>query len=268
MSRSILQRFRAVPTCGAIATRAVPTLGAVSTRAAVSRRGAVSTLGAVPLMLLTSLLALAACGPKRLAVVSPVSGADAVAAALERSTRLGEPTRIDFSWRLNESGSRLAGVGVARIEAPYRARLDLFLDNGESVISAALVDDELRLPPGAPEDVLPPTDMMWATLGVFRPVEGTRLIAGENLEDGAQRLRYAYEGRGELHFEVLEQAVRSLEVVEGGAVVEWVRLEPSDDGRYPRSATYRDLVDFRELRIERRSVAAAEPFDPAIWDPR
>jgi len=219
-------------------------------------------------MLLFALFGGWGCGPQRVAVIGPVVGVEGVADGLERSTRLDGPTRIDFSWRLNESGSRLAGVGVARIEPPYRARLDLFLENGESVISAALVDDELRLPPGAPDDVLPPTDMMWATLGVFRPVEGTRLIAGEELEDGGQRLRYAYESRGELHFEVANGAVRSLDVLDGGSVVEWVRLEPSADGRYPDSAVYRNLVDFRELSIERRTVQDSEPFDPAIWDPR
>ena len=219
-------------------------------------------------VLIAAVILLWGCGPKRLAVVGPVAGAEVVAEALERSTRLEGPTRIDFSCRLNESGSRLAGVGVARIEPPYRARLDLFLENGESVISAALVDDELRLPPGAPDDVLPPTDMMWATLGVFRPVEGTRLIAGEELEDGARRLRYAYESRGELHFEVSGGEVRALEVLEGGSVLEWVRLEPAGDGRYPQSAVYRNLVDFRELSIERRAVRSAEPFDPDIWDPR
>lgn len=215
-----------------------------------------------------ALVASAACGPRPLAVVGPIQGPESVASDLQRSTGLQEPTRIDFSWRLNEQGSRLAGVGVARLEPPYRARLDLFLENGESVISAALVEDELRLPPGAPDDVLPPVDMMWATLGVFRPVEGTRLIAGEELEDGARSFRYAYESRGELRFEVLNDAVRSLEVLDRGSVVEWVRLEPSADGRYPVSATYRNLVDFRELRITRESVSAAESFDPAIWDPR
>ena len=50
---------------------------------------------------------------------------------------------------------------MARIEPPSKARLDLFLDNGEGVLSAALVDDELRLPHGAPEDILPPVELMW-----------------------------------------------------------------------------------------------------------
>lgn len=221
--------------------------------------------------LLASTLALTlvvACGPRRLAVLGPLESPGQVAEELERSTRLDEPTRIDFTWRLNEAGSRLGGVGIARIEPPYRARLDLFLDNGESVLSAALVDGDLRLPPTARDDVLPPVDLMWGTLGVFRPVEDTRLVGAERLEEGARRLRYAYPGGEELHFELAGDELRALEVVDGGSVVEWVRLEPSDDGRYPRSATYRDLVEYRELEIVRTSVRAAEPFDPSIWDPR
>ncbi len=214
------------------------------------------------------MLLLVACGPRRLEVVGPIEGPEGVAESVERSTRLTEPTRIDFTWRLNEGGSRLSGDGVARIEPPYRARLDLFLENGESVISAALVDDDLRLPPGAPHDVLPPVDLMWGTLGVFRPMEGMELVAGERLEEGARRLRYREPGGEELRYELVDDTVRALEVVERGSVVEWVRLEPSDDGRYPESATYRNLVDFRELEITRTSVRATAPFDPAIWDPR
>lgn len=221
--------------------------------------------GAVIATVVTTVL-LTGCGPKRLEVVGPIQGPEQVAESLERSTRLTEPTRIDFTWRLNEAGDRLSGVGVARVEPPYMARLDLFLDNGESVLSAALVGDDLRLPPGGRRDVLPPTDLMWATLGVFRPVHGTRLLAGDRLEDGAQRLRYAYDDGAELHFEVVDDSLRALEVVDGGSVVEWVRLV-STDGRYPRSATYRNVADFRELEITRTEVRGAEPFDPEIWNP-
>jgi hypothetical protein len=217
---------------------------------------------------LVGALLLAGCGPKRLEVVGPIQGPERVVESLERSTRLTEPTRIDFTWRLNEAGDRLSGVGVARVEPPYRARLDLFLNNYESVISAALVDDELRLPPGARGDILPPTDLMWATLGVFRPVAGTELLGAERLEGGARRLRYAYVDGAELQFELLDDFLRALEVVHGGSVVEWVRLEPSEDGRYPRSATYRNVVDFRELEITRTKVRSSEPFEPSIWDPR
>jgi hypothetical protein len=217
---------------------------------------------------MVALTALAACAPGRVAVVGPMTAPQPMAESLQSETRLVEPTRIDFTWELNESGARVKGVGVARVEPPYRARLDLFLEKGETVISAALVEDELRLPPGAPDDLLPPVSLMWGTLGVFRPIEGARLVGGDRLENRAQRLRYAYTQGRELHFEVGPGTVRAVELLEGASVVEWVRLETEPGGSYPASATYRNLVDFRELKIVTTSVRSSEPFESAIWDPR
>lgn len=213
-------------------------------------------------------VSVAACAAGGPAVIGPLPDAQATATSLAGSTRLPEPVRIDFSWRLNEAGSRVSGVGVARIEPPYRARLDLFLDNGETVIAAALVDDELRLPPGAPDDVLPPVELMWATLGVFRPMDRASLLGGDRLEEGAERLRYRYADDMSLRYEVMASELRALEFLEGESVVQWVRLTSDGDSRYPESATYRNLIDFRELEITRDSVAVVDPFDGSIWDPR
>jgi hypothetical protein len=215
-----------------------------------------------------ALVAAGACGPKRPAVLGPLDDPARSAEALKSRSRLEEPTRIDFSWELNEAGSRVQGVGVARFEPPYRARLDLFLDNGETVIAAALVDDDLRLPPGAPDDILPPVELMWGTLGVFRPVQGARLVGGDRLEGERQRLRYRSASGEEIQYEVDSRTVHALELLDGSSVVQWVRLAHSDGERYPLSATYRNLVDFRELKITRESARPSEPFDPAIWDPR
>lgn len=209
-----------------------------------------------------------ACGPRRPAVIGPVADASTSASGLERGTQLEEPIRIDFRWELNEAGSRLNGRGVARAEPPYRARLDLFLDDGESVISAALVDDELRLPYGSRDDVLPPVDLIWGTLGVFRPVPGARLVAGERLEDGAERLRYRQIDGTELHYETSGGSLRSVEMREGNTLVQWIRVESEGSSRYPEEATYRNLTAFRELKITRTAYRAAQPFDPEIWDPR
>ena len=144
----------------------------------------------------------AGCGPQRLSVVGPLGDPAATARSLRSGTGLEEPVRIDFRWRLNESGSRVSGVGVARIEPPHRARLDLFLDNDESVTAAALVDDELRLPPGAPDDILPPVQLLWGTLGVFRPTDDARLVGGDRLQGSAERLRYTYDDGTQLHYQV------------------------------------------------------------------
>jgi hypothetical protein len=72
---------------------------------------------------------------------------------LERETPLKEPLQINFRWRLNEARQRHSGIGVARIEPPYRARLDLFTDDLESVVTAVLVDGSLVLPPGSRDDI-------------------------------------------------------------------------------------------------------------------
>lgn len=221
-----------------------------------------------PLLVAVLLLGIAACGPKRLAVVGPMPDPGRSAEALVGGSRLDGPARIDFSWELNEGGSRMHGVGVARVEPPYRARLDLFLDNAETVMAAALVDDDLRLPPGAPDDILPPVELMWGTLGVFRPVSGARLLGGDRLEGTAERLRSGAGSGTEIHYEVDEGAVQGLELLEGRSVVQWVRLAHAGDERFPTTATYRNLVNFRELKITRTAVRPSEPFDAAIWDPR
>ncbi|MDE0897975.1 MAG: hypothetical protein OSA81_03065 [Longimicrobiales bacterium] len=223
---------------------------------------------ATAVVAIAGLLGASACGPQRTAVIGPINDSAPLARATTEGTRLTEPTRIDFAWELNESGARVKGVGVARVEPPYRARLDLFLEGGETVISAALVDDDLRLPAGAPDGLLPPVDLMWGTLGVFRPVEGTTLAGGDRLENGGERLRYRYSGGNEIHYEIVGGTVVALELLEGASVVQWVRLEADGDGRYPASATYRNLVDFRELKILRTALRATEPFADAIWDPR
>lgn len=192
------------------------------------------------------------------------------ARGLERDTELVEPLQIRFAWHLNESGSRMDGLGVARVEPPYRARLDLFLENGETVLSAALVEGELRLPQGARDDILPPVDLMWGALGVFRPSSGAELVGGERLADDAERLRYRRPGGAELHYEVAGGSLRSVEVFRGDDVVEWVRVSgsPEGEGRYPTEATYRNLTDYRELRITRQELRRVRGFDPDIFDPR
>jgi hypothetical protein len=218
------------------------------------------------LVLLAALTA--ACGPRRLAVIAPIPDAADAASRLRSDTDLREPLQIVFGWQLNDGGQRVRGRGVARVEPPYRARLDLFLDNGETVISAGLVDEELRLPPGAPEDILPPPDLMWGALGVFRPQQGTRLLSGDRLEDDGVRLDYGYDDGRQLRYEAVQGALRSLELMDRGHVVQRVDVSAEHQDGYPVEATYRNLADFRELKLVRESLQHVEPFDPDIWDPR
>lgn len=221
-----------------------------------------------PTVLVAVAALLGGCAPRRPAVIGPVGDAQGTARSLQDGTSLETPLRIDFRWELNEAGQRVRGLGVARIEPPYKARLDLFLDNGETVIRAALVEGDLRLPPGSPTDILPPPDLMWGTLGVFRPHGGTRLLGADRLEGGATRLRYGYDDGTELQYQVDGGRLERLEIVEGETVVQRVEVSVREGGdRYPVEATYRNLADFRELRLVRESLETAGPFDPDIWDP-
>jgi hypothetical protein len=213
-------------------------------------------------------VALVGCGTGRALVLGPLP--DPLGAARETSIRtsLTVPARVEFRWILSESGSRVDGLGVVRIEPPARARLDLFLDNGEGVLSAALVDDELRLPEGAPDDILPPVELMWGTLGVFRPMMSAELVGGDELEGEAHRYRYTSGDGNAIHYEVKHDLVRAVEMLDGGSVLQSVHLVTVEGDGYPVEATYRNRVEFRELKITRTSVIPADSFDPSIWDPR
>ena len=217
--------------------------------------------------LAVALLALFACTPHRPEVMAPAVDGEQLALALADQTSLEEPIRVVFSWQLNEGGVRVRGRGVARIEPPYKARLDLFLGNGETVVRAALVDGELRLPPGAPEGILPPPDLMWGVLGVFRPEFGIELMGADRMAGGALRLRYRYADARDLYFGVEGGRIRTVEVLRDGHTTERVELGLDLGSRYPAEATYRNLTAFRELKLTRESVERVESYPPDIWDP-
>ncbi len=232
----------------------------------MSRRRPAFPRPAAP-VLLALLVGVAACGPRRLAVVGPAPDPAATAAALERRTALQAPARIDFQWSYVETDMRSGGRGVARVEPPAYARLDLFLGNGETILRAALVDDGYRLPPGTEVRMLPPPGLMWGALGVFRTDAGARLLGGDRLEGGAVRLRYGYPGGVELHYQVEGEELVRVDLLEGGELRQWVALVPDPEGSRPLEARYRDQVEVRELRLERTSVRPSDPFPAAIWNP-
>ena len=214
---------------------------------------------------LAAALVVAACGSPPPPPPPPID-AGQVALQAERSTRLQTPARVIFEWTAAEQGARFRGRGVARLEPPYRARLDLFLPGGETVARAALVDGELIIPPGVPDGLIPPPRMLWGTVGVLRPGRGAALLGGRAV-DGGILLRYGYASGEELRYHLRNGAIERVELLRDDAVVETVELTLAEDGPYPREAVYRNLPDFRELRITRESWEAVESFPPDIWNP-
>lgn len=188
------------------------------------------------------------------------------ARALRDSTRLREPVRIVFRWRLNESGARLEGEGVARLAPPARARLDLFTQNGETAARVALVDGELRLPPGVDRRLVPPAPLLWTSLGVFRPGEDAEL-RGASGPRNELRLSYALPDGGTLRYDLREEKVRAAELRRDGHGVERVRVSWNGNERFPSEARYRDLAAFRELTVTMESIERVEPYPDEIWRP-
>jgi hypothetical protein len=212
-----------------------------------------------PLFVLV-LVALAGCAAHAPpTTVDPATAADAVAA-----TQPDRPLRVVFEWRALEGEARFNGRGVARIEPPYRARLDLFGPRGDTYLSAALVDDQIRLPPGVQAVQIPPPALMWAVLGVVLPPAEAVLVGTRQDPE-----------RAELHYELEGGTLRY--VLEGGLLrsVRWdgagrrmtVELRGQAGYGLPTQAVFRDQAAVTELMLNLESVDEVDAHSPDIWWP-
>lgn len=194
----------------------------------------------------------------------PETADPAVAEEAVAATAPERPLRVVFSWRALARDARFHGSGAARIEPPYRARLDLFGPNGDGYLSAALVDQELRFPPGTAAVQLPPPGMMWALLGVVAPPAGAEL-RGTRVEPGRTELFYAVDG-GILRYDLRGGRLAAAEWEGNGARMD-VRLDGAAEHDVPRRALFRDLSAFTELELNLEQVDEVEPYPPDIWTP-
>jgi len=210
-------------------------------------------------------IATSSCSSSPPSVPAPPVDAARVALRLEWATRVKRPASILFSWSLSNRDARFQGRGVARVEPPFKARLDLFSGNGETIARAVLVDDDLRMPIGTPDGIIPPAELLWGTLGIFRPGNETTLLGAENLGDGRIRLRYRRADGLVVRYTVRGGGVEEVERIRQGQTVERVTLEQETIDHYPSEATYRNLEAFQELRLSRDSAVPVEPYPPDIW---
>jgi hypothetical protein len=210
----------------------------------------------------------AACAPQLPSVPSGPPAADprAVETELVRATTPDGPRQVNFTWELDEAGSRVRGRGVVRAEAPDRLRLDLFGPRGETYLAAALVGESFRVPPAVAERFpLPSPALLWGAMGVVRPPAGGRL-AGATATGGAASLRYELDGGETLELGAEAMRVRTLRRSGGSGALESVSISYSPAGAL-RRAEYRDRGAYRTLVLNVESITDAAPFPPATWLP-
>lgn len=203
---------------------------------------------------------LLACGTRTV----PDTADPTLAAGVVERTAPDRALQVIFDWRVLDGEARFQGSGSARIEPPYRARLDLFGPQGEGYLSAALVGQGLRLPAGAEDGPLPPPALMWAVLGVVAPPDSAEL-AGTRVESDVTELHYRV-GETRLVYELRGSALRLVDW-EGPRRRMVVELSEETERGLPREATYRDWSGYTELMLKLERVDEVESFPPDIWTP-
>jgi hypothetical protein len=193
---------------------------------------------------------------------------EAEAARALAATMPETPVQIRFDFRLKEADLRFAGQGVARVEPPYRVRIDLFSIRGEELFRAALVESDLRVPPGVPLNLAPPPALLWAALGVFRPDPGLQLLGGRTGAGGELDLRYGGNDYQDLRFRLADDLLTRAEIWQDGHLVEEVDLELDVTSENVVETVYRNRALFIELTFSLKSVVTVESFPPDIWNPR
>lgn len=186
--------------------------------------------------------------------------------ALE-ATRPRDASRILFDFRVREADLRFSGRGVARVESPYRVRLDLFSGGGETIFQAALVEGNLRIPPWAPRELAPPPALLWAALGIFRPDPDLSYLGGRMNSEEEVTLRYGGREELELRFRIREGQLSRAELHREGHLVEEVDLTFDQATGAVTETVYRNRALFLELTFSLESVENVASFPPDIWYP-
>lgn len=204
---------------------------------------------------------LIACAARSDTPSAPVNP-DVARAAME-ANRHTSPLWIIFDWEAREREGRFTGQGAARVEAPDRARLDLFGPRGESYLSAAIVDGEIRLPNSAAADVVPPPALLWGALGIFQPPAGGELTRSVR-NNGGLRLEYR-DGDDLWTFEFQQDRLRRVELKGRDGAKKTIELKGEGGASLPREAIYRDWAAFTELKLKLGEVEEVDSFPPETW---
>jgi hypothetical protein len=184
-----------------------------------------------------------------------------------RGNPLPATSTVIFQWRVNAPDLRLEGEGVARLQGPDLARLDLFMENGEAVLAAGLVEDQVWAREEKALEFVPSPALLWAFLGVFRPGEDATRLGGEDFENDVSRLRYQLPDGDELRYLFRSGRLAEVELRHEGDAVHDVALKLEDGAELPAEATYRNLAAFSVLRVTVDTVERVDSHPSDIWYP-
>jgi hypothetical protein len=127
------------------------------------------------------------------------------------------------------------------------------------------VDFELRMPPGAPEELLPPPALFWATIGVFRPPPSAELVSTRR--DSTQtELRYR-SGQENWTFALRDGRLQRVEWQGPAQGRQTVEIQGYDERGLPKRVVYRDWPAFRELSLTLTEAYEVDSFPDDIWRP-
>lgn len=166
--------------------------------------------------------------------------------------------KIVFRWAYSDNEYRFGGEGVARTAPPDSARLDFFLDGGAGGGSAVLVGNDLRVPGaggGFIRNFLPPTPLLWATLGrLALPAERDTIV---RIDGDTLRADIGQEPKWRVAF--VSDQLRRLELIESGRLEQTLARDTSGRIRYDQPRGRRRL----EMTVLRVDTVPA--FDATIW---
>lgn len=166
------------------------------------------------------------------------------------------PQKVTFRWELNDNSIVARGDGVARMEAPDHARVDLFLGGGFGAAAAAvLVGDSLLVPPNSNgRDLVPPAPLLWAALGRL----ALPALPDTIIRVVGDTLRASIGEPVQWRITSVAGALTRVERVSGNRIMEWVERIPGKQTRY-------ELSGGRSLVLDIETQQPVAPFDPTIW---
>jgi hypothetical protein len=197
-------------------------------------------------------LAASACAPR----IHPLQGIAPLSATLPTFALAATPQKLTFKWELNDNSIVARGDGVARLEAPDHARVDLFLGGGFGAAAAAvLVGDSLFVPPGSSgRDMVPPAPLLWAALGRL----ALPAVPDTIIRVSGDTLRASLGAPVQWRLMSVGGQLTRVERIAGDRIVEWV-------DRRDRTKIHYELSGRRSLVLDIKNQQPAAPFDASIW---